>query len=164
MMVLVCLLSVSAISATDIDNTNETVVLVADTPGTFMELSNQISSAYGQGTLELTKDYKNSDNYSADGIKIINNLIIDGKEHIIDANNVGRIFNISNGANVTLKNINFINGFDTSSLGGGAIYNEGNLIVDNCHFENLTTNSNGGAIYTNGSSVGVVDSKFINTH
>ncbi|WP_048190947.1 DUF11 domain-containing protein [Methanobacterium sp. SMA-27] len=66
----------------------------------------------------------------------------------IDGQNLGTIFLISNGVTVNLQNLILKNGKGTS---GGAIYNNGTLIVNNCTFQDNTATQNGGAIYNDGS-------------
>ena len=53
---------------------------------------------------------------------------------------------IYNNGNLTIQNCNFKNNSATS---GGAIYNNGNLTIQNCNFKNNSATS-GGAIYNNG--------------
>ena len=162
MLTLVCLLSVSAISAADTNN--EVIVAVADSPGNFTELANTINSA--NGTLDLTKNYTNTDNYKKQGIDITKDITINGNGYKIDAQGKSRIFNIADGVSVTLKNLTFINGkaADRGTANyGGAIYNQGDLIVENCQFKDTTAKASGGAIYTlNEVSVIVRGSNFTN--
>ena len=83
----------------------------------------------------------------ANGITIDRNIIIDGNGHTIDARNLARIFNIASGVTVTLQNVNLVNGQATQ---GGAILNNGELLVSNANFTDNTAASWGGAIYNNG--------------
>jgi len=97
-------------------------------------------------------------------------IIGEGKTNTtIDATNNNLIFWIKPGTIVTIKNLNITNGtasrYDFSRNGGG-IYNEGNLIIDNCILCNnraqdaddaggaagsdATPAGNGGAIYNKG--------------
>lgn len=99
------------------------------------------------------------------GIKIdVDNLIIDGNGHTIDAKGKTRIFHVT-GKNVIIKNVTLENGFTTSRgeilhnggsvnaykndtpTSGGAIKNKGELIIINSTISNNRTASNGGAIY-----------------
>jgi len=72
---------------------------------------------------------------------------------ILDGENLSRIFFIQSGVNVSICNLTFINGNNTS---GGAIQNNGTLTVNNCKFTSNTagwngTNTNyGGAINNQG--------------
>lgn len=92
------------------------------------------------------------------GIEIKNDVVIDGADHTIDAKGNARIFNIS-ANNVTIKNINFENGFAES--GGALIINQmANADVDSCNFKNNHAKEDGGAIL-NGGTVKISNSKFI---
>ena len=101
--------------------------------------------------------------YYLHGIKIdVDNLLIDGAEHSIDARQFSRIFSIT-GKNVTIANLHFTNGYsfsrskDEETDGvyrnpilptgyGGAIYNRGEVTLVNCHFKRNYSISYGGAI------------------
>ena len=81
-----------------------------------MMLSHQIENH--ENYLELTNDYAYTDidEEFINGIVIAkDNFTIDGQGHTIDGAGLARIFNITSN-NVTLKNINFING--NASYGG----------------------------------------------
>ena len=77
--------------------------------GTFKDLASEVSGDNKTGTITLTKNYINNDNYDSDGVKITGkNLVIkgeEGKDITIDANNMGRIFDANNTQNVTFENI-----------------------------------------------------------
>ncbi len=119
------------------------------------------------------------------GIKLdVNNLVLDGNGHTIDAKGKVRIFDVSAG-NVTLKNFNFKNGY--SKLGGvietdrhvhikishctfegneafgdgGAIRNwhEGDVKINDCTFRKNSSSDHGGAIFNYG-NLEVADSRF----
>ncbi|KZX15426.1 DUF11 domain-containing protein [Methanobrevibacter filiformis] len=107
------------------------------------------------------------------GINISKNIIYIGENQdkvIIDAAQSGRMFDINSGYTVTIKNITFINGKNTTTTShGGAIFNRGNLIIENCIFKNnliTSTNSSyagGGAISSwIGSTLSVTNCTFIN--
>ena len=95
---------------------------------------------------DIKLDLFNNEAYTfLNGINInSDNIIINGNNHTIDAQNLIRIFN--NQKNVTLKNITLINGNNTL---GGAIYNNGNLILNKSTLYNNTAEQ-GGAIYNQG--------------
>ena len=87
------------------------------------------------------------------GIYILkSDITIDGNGHTIDSRNKARMFyNI--GQNVTIKNLIFKNGNTTQKEGsyskrryGGAIYNLGEITLENCKFYGNESNSFGGAI------------------
>ncbi|MBQ6100461.1 MAG: hypothetical protein IJL02_11450 [Methanobrevibacter sp.] len=84
------------------------------------------------------------------------NLIINGNDHIIDANSNSRIFYIT-GRDITLKNIIFKNGSfltqaERNASGGGAIkiVKDASLKLENCKFLDNSSEDYGGAILNNG--------------
>lgn len=146
------MISVSAVSAandnaTDVSENNQ----ISDEIGNFTELNDEIGKITTGGNLTLKKDYAYDSNDSdyRNGIIIDkDNMVIDGGGHSIDGRGQARIFNITS-SNVTLKNINFVNGH--SSGNGGAVF-IGNDI-SNCRINSTFINNtayNGGAIYFNG--------------
>ena len=85
----------------------------------------------------LDKDYQWSeqDKNLTKGIIVNKSITIDGQGHKIDANNKMRIFQVTNDAIVTFKNINFLNGEYKGY--GGAVLNNGagkNVKIINCTF------------------------------
>ena len=139
----------------------------------FNNLSNLISD--DEDLIVLDSHFQLDDNELRnfkDGIEVnCDDLIIDGRDHIIDAKGKSPIFNVS-GNNITFKNIKFINAFvkksgsivnnskgsltfincqfinSSSKREGGAIYNlEGNLLFKDCKFKNNSSKRDGGAIY-----------------
>ena len=184
MFVLVVLLSLSAVSAADIDaaidneidvsdisnsepietNPNDDISLEAD--GTFTDLSSQIESASPNETITLDKDYywDGSGNYI--GIELNKTITIDGQGHTIDAESADggyvRIFNIY-GTDIVLKNIVFANADrNYNQVGGGAIYvfEDATVSIINCTFVNNTA-AFGGAINSYG-GVNITDCLFYN--
>ncbi|MBQ2653992.1 MAG: right-handed parallel beta-helix repeat-containing protein, partial [Methanobrevibacter sp.] len=116
--------------------------------GDFDCLQNLIDSSTGN-TIELTRNYTFIDGVDTliNGISITRDITIDGKGFTIDGSNLARILYITTNG-VTLKNINFVNGYASH---GGAIYNNGGSGFEliNCTFENnVAYNNPGGAIYT----------------
>lgn len=92
-----------------------------------------------------------------DGIKIKkDNVVIDGNGHTIDAKGKVRVFDIY-GNNVTLKNINFKNGFHEKY--GGAVRNAGRCKLINCTFEDNHAKIDGNDV-SNGSEMCVCDCEF----
>ena len=117
---------------------------------TFEELASLVSGDDKTGEIVLSKNYVNTDNYDANGIKVTgNNLVIKGepgKDVTLDANNAARIFNANGTKNVTFENIKFINA--NANGAGGAIYlgdEETNKVV-NCSFEKCSSSEFGGAL------------------
>lgn len=80
---------------------------------------------------------------------------------IIDAQQLGRVFNVTSGNTLTLINLTLTNGFMAAN--GGTIFNSGTVTMTNCTFtNNLVNGSNvGGAIYNDG-NVNIFTSEFRN--
>jgi predicted outer membrane repeat protein len=106
------------------------------------------------------------------GIELnIDNLVIDGNYHTIDANNFSRIFIIS-AENVVLKNIRFKKGkyfkskFDGENVGGGAIYAmpESSVEIDQCVFLENKSRESAGAIMNKAKSFKITKTLFENNH
>lgn len=144
-----------------IDNYNDKIL--GDTnDGSFADLNTKINGNSSTNiTLDKNYTYSTSDTIKTGIVISKNNIVIDGKGHTIDAKNQARIFNVT-GTTVTLKNINFINGFSQKTA--GAVYNYGeNLRILNCTFMDNTANSWGGAVYSYPNSYSIfANSTFIN--
>ena len=143
LILLVLLISISAVSAGD---------------GNFTSLQTDIADS--TGSIELTQNYAydNTTDSGTTGIKITeNNFILDGNGHTIDGSNQTRILFIS-GNNVTLKNLNLING---NNEVGGAV-----LSAKLINFENVTFISNTGNYGASiaGERMNVNNCTFINDH
>ena len=117
-------------------------------------------------TLELTKEHILTIRMwiwiIKDGINITKDITVDGKGYTIDGNSQSRIFNIVN-ATVTLKNINFINGYADS--GAAICCNGGNLTIIGCNFLNNNAydpNMEGGAVDFMGNDLAIDNSIFAN--
>ena len=133
---------------------------LVETSKTFTQLNDTISRA--DSTLVLDSNYTmtNDDKTNfADGITISKNIIIDGNGFTIDANGLGRIFNITSGCTVSLTNVTLANGNHTYD--GGAIYNSGTLTLTNITFNN-SAGRLGGAIYNGASGLTVSGCSFVN--
>ena len=136
--------------------------------GEFQELYKYIANEVRKGNkniaLNKTVTYTIGKDAMTKGIPIKwDGITIDGKGHIIDAQNIASIFEIT-GSNVTIKNINFVNGYTEIRLYGGAItVDNTNTSIKNCTFDNFT-GVEGGAIYITslGSNPSIEDSNFTN--
>ena len=107
----------------------------------FDELSSLINDTPEGGILILDDDY-NYINGSNKGILISKSITIDGRNHTLNGNHLSRMFNIT-ADNVTIKNLNFVDGNAFGRYGGiaggGAIYWSGaNGVLENCNFINNT--------------------------
>ncbi len=104
-------------------------------------ITNATGTVANNGTIYIADGTYNESN-----IIINTNMTVIGKSRtgtIINAQGNGNIFNITPGVTLTLENLTLENGY---SMNGGAIYNCGNLIVNNCVFTGNTATF-GGAIY-----------------
>ncbi len=73
-----------------------------------------------------------------------------------------RLFIVNSGVTLTLKNITLINGYNSDSNGGGAVFNSGTLALDNVTIKDMPDSGfNGGAISTAG-SLNIANSTFFN--
>lgn len=95
-----------------------------------------------------------------DGIELdVDDIVINGNGHIIDACGKTRIFKIT-GENIKLKNITFKNGF--SQKGGGAIANAGAVSIEDATFAHNNVDGDGGAIYNDmPGKISITNSKFL---
>lgn len=109
-LVIFILINISCINAIEINETSDGCIsILTDSADDFSALSDEIN-AQNTKEIKLTKNYifnQNSDEEFVEGISInTDDLVIDGQNHTIDANNKARILNIKSN-NVVLKNINF---------------------------------------------------------
>ena len=132
---------------------------------TFLALQGLVTANRPGHVLNLTLDF--SMIVGGDTVKINKNITIDGHGHTLNGDNLKTIFSIdADGLNITLKNINFINGgtsdFDYDNEKGGAIsnpYSNTVLNIINCGFSHNGAKKYGGAIYSMG-NLSIVDSRF----
>ena len=105
-----------------------------------------------------------------EGISLdVDNLVIDGNKHFIDANFLNRIFNIT-GKNILIKNCTFKNGHNSfvgsekHETGGGAIFIDKDASVSffDCKFLNNHSESDGGAIFNKGNMLSAKKCNFEN--
>jgi len=166
LLAIICLLSLSVVSAADDAQTDVTAdanddIEIGDadtatnddassTPKTTTDLKNLITSASDGDTIELDSDFE-----TGTVVKIDKKITIDGKDHTIDGKTTDRIFTVWS-SDVTLKNIVFKNGkaiqLDGKADSGGAIVvmsSKGGsaITIINCTFKNNVATDNGGAFY-----------------
>ena len=106
--------------------------------------------------------------YNATGdynVSINKNLTIIGESQtgtIINAEKTGDIFNITPGVTLTLGKLTLENGNATN---GGAINNQGTLIIDDCKLQNNTASNFGGAINNYGNATATINNNsFLNNN
>jgi hypothetical protein len=112
---------------------------------------NEFASALKSGTniingFEVITNFQTNAYISLEGdqtIQITRNVLIDGFTNgvVFDGTSSVRIFTVATNTTLILKNLQVING---SSTNGGAIYNNGTLIISNCIISgNSATNISG---------------------
>ncbi len=125
-------------------------------PGTDA-IKNAINNSQSGDTLNLS-----SGTYYEHDLVVDKDLNIEGPAYsdtpsgIIDAQNQGRIFTISTGVTLNLKNLILQNGNTTDD--GGAISNSGTLTINNSTIKNNTAGNDGGGIANIGGTVTITDS------
>ena len=106
-------------------------------------------------TILLNNDYQwtQQDTDLEKGIILDKSIVIDGQGHTIDAKSKMRIFQVTNNAMLTFKNITFLNGkfysiWSFIQTRGGAVWNNGakKVTLINCTFTGNNAGY-GGAIY-----------------
>ena len=114
---------------------------------TFEDIEKLIYASHNGDTIELEGTYTGNGNYIFNEKSLT--IIGVNEGATLDAGNLSYI--LRNLGNLTLKNINFING-NGSEYSGGAIYSQGHLTVTDCTF---TSNYayNGGAIHNEGTLI-----------
>ena len=146
--ILLFVLSVTAVSATDLDDNyvTESVEvddsleiqnseILSDSPGTFEDLQAEINNAPAGSVLNLTRDYNG---HEGAVVNLNKDLTIDGQGHTINCLNAKgcRAINSNNGT-ITLKNLRIINANDPDTMGVGTITISGSAqyTIENCTFE-----------------------------
>ena len=138
-------------------------IVVVNVTDDFSALKKLIDNA--NGTVTLDKNYTFNNLTDADfekGIKINNNITIDGAGFTIDAIGQARIFDVQS-SNVTFRNISFVNG-RISHADGGAIYWKGDdgSVID-CSFS-YNRARYGSSINWKGDRGRVINCTFINNY
>lgn len=130
----------------EINSISEIEEVASDNAKTFTDLQSQFWATPDGGTLILDSDYAYNDDFRNGrviGIGVdTSDLTVDGQGHTIDGKSKSRILFVDEKyGNLVLKNINFINGYNSD--GSGAILCKSpNITIINCTFEN----NNGGTL------------------
>ena len=84
----------------------------------------------------------------------------------LDAQNLSRALTVADGyGDVTIRNINFVNGYSSDEFGGGAItWNGPRGVLKNCNFENNHADKYGGAVLFRHYGCRVENCNFINNY
>ena len=156
---LVLIMSVGAVCAADdisdeiisddgpeiLESTQDDVISVDENPQSFSQLNNEINTTGNY--LELNTDYKfNASTDDPIGIFIeIDNFILEGKGHTVDANNQARAL-IIRGNNITINNLTIINAY--ANQGSALIITKNSsLTTNNVNIDN--SSSAAGVIFVN---------------
>ena len=138
--------------------------ILSETTGTFTDLENDINGN-NDTEISLNKNYvfnPDSDSAFVEGIIIKRAVTIEGNGITIDGNHLSRILQVS-GENVTIRNINFVNG-ETDEYSGGAILWQGKYgSLSDCGFINNTALV-GGALMMMAANTTVSNCTFINNY
>lgn len=140
----------------DLSSLNLTLVSYVEDP-----FQNAILQS-GNVNLDLNKDYYVPAEFNPN---IAGSLTIDGGFTSINGNNISNIFSLADvDKNIELKDLTVFNG---QSEAGGAIYNAGNVFIENMFFrDNIATSTDtanaakGGAVY-NKETLNIYDTSFI---
>ena len=166
LILLILFFSVTAISAADLNDTDNMNVLkdIGADEKSFTTLENEIYSA--DSSIDLKSDYKFGNTSSLDSATGIfinkTDFVINGNNHIIDCDNQARAFNIT-GKKLTINNLIIKN---CAHDAGSAISTNSTLTLNNVTFINCQgtgTTDNVGAVFTNNAKLTAINCKFIDT-
>ena len=190
LLLLTCLcLSISFASANNITdddsyNSDYNESNVVDSPSkSFTDLNKLINNDLNKSEIILEDDFVYQDDCDenfTNGIFINKSIVINGNGHIIDAQNKSMIFNIK-GDNVVIKNITFINANGNKNINANMIqipeffsdvyitgYSEYDAVIyksnsfHDAHAGGGCSPFEGGAIYSSGNNLKIINSSFIN--
>ena len=129
---------------------------------TFTDLANDISAS--AEVFEIEKNYKfNNDSDDAKKINIAkDDFVINGNNHIIDANGQASVFFIQ-GKNVTINNLKLVNGH-FGGAGGAIAVEAGSLTLNNVTFSNNAANFGGDVAIVENAQVNIFNCNFIDSY
>ncbi len=155
LILVVFLISITAISAADLNDTaNIDVLNDVDEKKSFNSLYDEINEKDSNFTFGSDYEFNNeTDKSYSSGINVTNdNFVINGNNHKIDCKNQSRAFYIT-GKNVVINNLTIVNGFYGN---GSAIRTDSSLTLNNVTFINCFGDgekSNYGAVYSSRNSI-----------
>lgn len=158
----VFLISITAISAADLNDTGSIDILNDNGGNSFNDLNSVIQIENSSFTFERDYGFNSEiDKSYSSGINVTkDNFVINGNNHKVDCKNQSRAFDIS-GKNVVINNLTIVNGFYGY---GSAIRTDSRLTLNNVTFINCFGDgekSNYGAVYSYNTALNVNDCKFI---
>ena len=131
---------------------------------TFADIQNAISRANHGDAIILNP----GTTYIGDGSSIIVNkdltFAVHGANAVLDARNLSRIMDVARDCQVSISNVDFINGNATGDKhsGGAIVWDGPNGILKNCNFYNNHAESHAGAILWGQNDATIENCNFIN--
>ncbi len=159
---LTLLLSITAISAADMNDTDTEDILKTTDVKSFANLYSDIASEDSNFTFESDYEFNNgTDSRYIKGITIKkDNFVVNGNNHTIDCKNQARLF-YTNGNRIEINNLVIKNAFAGY---GSAIVTVSELTLNNVTFINCLGNNatySGGAVYSQKTVLNINNCKFI---
>ncbi len=138
----------------------------AATAATITQLRTAVKRANkrdGKQVVKLTSDiaFDRSDKKAGD-LTVTDDLVVNGAGKTIDARKVDRIFDVADGATLTLRNVKLTGGAPKATESGGAVLVAGTLKAKKVSMVGNTVRgelASGGAIFNDGGKVVVVKSR-----
>lgn len=137
---------------------NALIIDSSDSAGEWKKLKEEAAKPSGVSVIVINGEITATSASGNSGqIEVNRNLTIQGNTgngtDKLNAAGLSRIFRLESGIKLTLENLTLTGGKTTGSAlegSGGAIYSEGEVILENCKIENCYADGNGGAIYSEG--------------
>ena len=136
---------------------NALIINSSDSAGAWKKLKEEAAKSSGVSVIVIKGEIKSTSGDDSGQIEVNRNLTIQGNAgdgtDKLNAAGLSRIFRLESGIKLTLENLTLTGGKTTGSAlegSGGAIYSEGEVILENCKIENCYAIGDGGAIYSEG--------------
>ena len=136
---------------------NALIIDSSDSAGEWKKLKEEAAKPSGVSVIVIKGEIKATSGDDSGQIEVNRNLTIQGNAgdgtDKLNAAGLSRIFRLESGIKLTLENLTLTGGKTTGSAlegSGGAIYSEGEVILENCKIENCYAIGDGGAIYSEG--------------